>query len=115
MSTSPSEKKKDIHVNSKLFQPSVWDDFPMKRNNRLMNYIIQYGNEETTYLLKQQDETFFKKKVIIKAYKTFKKLYTLCIDRLNKNENIPIIKIPSIEQIKEEIKKKYGSLEDRLK
>lgn len=29
------------NVNSKMFQPSVWDDFPMKRNNKLMNYIIQ--------------------------------------------------------------------------
>lgn len=31
----------EIHVNSKMFQPSVWDDFPMKRNNKLMNYVIQ--------------------------------------------------------------------------
>ena len=31
----------EIHVNTKLFQPSLWDDFPMKRNNRLTNYVIQ--------------------------------------------------------------------------
>jgi len=31
----------EIHVNTKMFQPSVWDDFPMKRNNKLTNYIIQ--------------------------------------------------------------------------
>lgn len=35
------EKTTEIHVNTKMFQPSVWDDFPMKRNNRLMNYVIQ--------------------------------------------------------------------------
>ena len=33
--------QENIHVNSKMFQPSIWDDFPMKRNNRLMNYVIQ--------------------------------------------------------------------------
>lgn len=41
MTTIQPEKPVEIHVNSKLFQPSVWDDFPMKRDNRLTNYVIQ--------------------------------------------------------------------------
>ena len=28
-------------INTKLFQPSIWDDFPMKRNNQLIDTIIQ--------------------------------------------------------------------------
>lgn len=31
----------DNMVNNKLFQPSIWDDFPMKRNNKHTNKIIQ--------------------------------------------------------------------------
>lgn len=31
----------DFRVNAKMFQPSIWDDFPMKRDNQRMNWIIQ--------------------------------------------------------------------------
>lgn len=41
MTTVQPVKTNNIHVNSKLFQPSVWDDFPMKRDNRQTNFVIQ--------------------------------------------------------------------------
>lgn len=30
-----------LKINTKLFQPSIWDDFPMKRNNQFVDTIIQ--------------------------------------------------------------------------
>lgn len=41
ISTSGDNASKTIHINTKLFQPSVWDDFPMKRNNQVNNLIVQ--------------------------------------------------------------------------
>lgn len=40
-SIQAEENNVEFHVNSKMFQPSVWDDFPMKRDNQHMNWIIQ--------------------------------------------------------------------------
>lgn len=81
----------------------------------LLEYIIQYAEMETLVLGKKlKDKNFLVEKISIKAYNTLKQLYESCVKQLYINAPLPIITIPSEQEILFDIQKKYYSNKKKI-
>lgn len=81
---------------------------------RLLEYIVNYALMEIEYIGKKDNEQLFREKVCLKTYKDMKRLYEATIKQYTKDETLPVITIPSKEQILDNIKKKYKNLEKKI-
>lgn len=80
----------------------------------ILDYIVRYATEESVFL-GADDEHKFREIARRRGYIVAKQLYEENVQRLRAGNAIPaLLNLPTNEQIREELQKKYESLEKRL-